>query len=106
MGKLDETRKKGTNTLIALTVIAVAVYAGFTPLFNLINGGVAGAVVGASFGAIFVIILTIFWPIMSTGSFLKNWNMIFISFLIGLTMALCEFSSTKKSEFKNTNFIL
>ena len=51
----------------------------------------------------FVIILTIFWPIMSTGSFLKNWNMIFISFLIGLTMALCEFSSTKKSEFKNTN---
>ncbi len=50
----------------------------------------------------FVIILTIFWPIMSTGSLLKNWNMIFISFLIGLTMALCEFTSTKKSEFNNT----
>ncbi len=50
MSKLDETRKKGTNTLIALVVIAVAVYLGFTPLYNLISGGVAGAVVGASFG--------------------------------------------------------
>ena len=60
MSKLDETRKKGTNTLIALVVIAVAVYLGFTPLYNLISGGVAGAVVGASFGAIFVIILTMY----------------------------------------------
>jgi len=62
MSKLDETRKKGTNTLIALTVIAIAVYFGFSPLYKLIspNGGVAGAVVGASFGAIFVIILTMY----------------------------------------------
>ena len=60
MSKLDETRKKGANTLIALVVIAVAVYLGFTPLYNLISGGVAGAVVGASFGAIFVIILTMY----------------------------------------------
>ena len=60
MGKLGETKKRGRNTLIALTVIAVAVYVGFTPLFNLINGGVAGAVIGASFGAIFVIILTMY----------------------------------------------
>jgi len=62
MSKLDETRKRGTNTLIALAVIAVAVYFGFTPLYEVItpNGGVAGAVVGASFGAIFVIILTMY----------------------------------------------
>ena len=62
MSKLDETRKKGTQTLIALAVIAVAVYIGFTPLYELItpNGGVAGAVVGSSFGAIFVIILTMY----------------------------------------------
>lgn len=62
MNKLDEARKKGTNTLIALTVIAVSVYFGFTPLYELISpkGGVAGAVIGASFGAIFVIILTMY----------------------------------------------
>ena len=61
-GLLDETRKKGTKTLVALAVIAVAVYIGFTPLYELItpNGGVAGAVVGSSFGAIFVIILTMY----------------------------------------------
>ena len=32
MNKLDETRKKGINTLIALADIAIAVYVGFTPL--------------------------------------------------------------------------
>ena len=30
MSKLDKTRKKGTNTLIALAVIAIAVYFGFS----------------------------------------------------------------------------
>jgi hypothetical protein len=62
MSKLNETRKKGTQTLIALAVIAIAVYFGFTPLYELItpNGGVAGAVVGSSFGDIFVIILTMY----------------------------------------------
>ena len=45
---------------IALTVIAVAVYVGFTPLYELIGGGVAGAVIGSSFGAIFVIVLTMY----------------------------------------------
>ena len=60
MNKLEQTRKRGTNTLIALAIIAVAVYVGFTPMYELINGGVAGAVIGASFGAIFVIILTMY----------------------------------------------
>ena len=58
MNKIEKTRKKGISTLIAIVVIGVAVYLGFTPLFNLIGGGVAGAVVGSSFGAIFVIVLT------------------------------------------------
>ena len=58
--KLQTIRKEGRNTLIAIVVIGVAVYLGFTPLFNLIGGGVAGAVVGSSFGAIFVIVLTMY----------------------------------------------
>ena len=33
---LDKARKKGTNTLLALSVIALAVYIGFTPLYELI----------------------------------------------------------------------
>ena len=57
---IQETRKKGTKTLISLAIIAVAVYLGFTPLFQLIPEGVPQAVVGSSFGAIFVIILTMF----------------------------------------------
>ncbi len=60
INKYEETQKKGRNTLIAILIIGVAVYLGFTPLFNLINGGVAGAVVGSSFGAIFVIVLTMY----------------------------------------------
>ena len=58
--KLAETRKQGWLTLLALVTIAIAVYIGFTPLFNLIDGGIAGNIVGSSFGAIFVIILTMF----------------------------------------------
>jgi len=58
--KLKSIRKEGRNTLIAIVIIGVAVYLGFTPLFNLIDGGVAGAVVGSSFGAIFVIVLTMY----------------------------------------------
>lgn len=57
---LNETRRKGNKTLIALFVIAVAVYLGFTPLFELIPDGVPRAVIGSSFGAIFVIILTMY----------------------------------------------
>ena len=60
MSKLNETKRKGINTLIALVVIAIAVYIGFTPLYKVIGGGVPGAVIGSSFGAIFVIILTMY----------------------------------------------
>jgi len=60
MNKIEITQKKGQKTLIAILVIGVAVYLGFTPLFKLIGGGVAGAVVGSSFGAIFVIVLTMY----------------------------------------------
>jgi len=37
-----------------------------------------------------IVLLVIFWPIMSTGSFLKNGNMIFICFLIGICMHLSK----------------
>ena len=35
-----------------------------------------------------IILLVIFWPIMSTGSFLKNGNMIFVSYLIGIIISM------------------
>ena len=58
--KINKTRKQGWITLIALVIIAFAIYIGFSPLFELIQGGIAGRVLGSSFGAIFVIILTMF----------------------------------------------
>lgn len=60
MNKLQQIRKKGVTTLIAISIIGIAVYLGFTPLFEKVQGGVAGAVLGASFGAIFVIVLTMY----------------------------------------------
>ena len=60
MNKIEKTRKSGERTIIAILVIGVAVYLGFTPLFEKIGGGVAGAVIGSSFGAIFVIVLTMY----------------------------------------------
>ena len=46
---------------------------------------------------LFSIYLTIFWPIMSTGSFLKNWNMVFISLIISLILI---FSNIKLEDNK------
>jgi len=60
VNKLNKTREQGKRTLIAISIIAVAVYIGFEPLFEFVPSGVAQSVVGASFGAIFVIILTMY----------------------------------------------
>ena len=57
---INETRKQGWLTLLALVIIAFAVSIGFSPLFELIDGGIAARVLGSSFGAIFVIVLTMF----------------------------------------------
>tara|TARA_B100001175_G_scaffold142204_1_gene120700 strand:- start:179 stop:1039 length:861 start_codon:yes stop_codon:yes gene_type:complete len=58
--KLNETRKRGTQSLVALAIIGVSVYLGFEPLFEFVKGGVAGGIIGASLGATFVIILTMY----------------------------------------------
>ena len=58
--KIQQIRSEGYKTLGAILIIGVAVYLGFTPLFDKVNGGVAGAVLAASFGAIFVIVLTMY----------------------------------------------
>ena len=58
--KIDSARKKGFIALLSIIIIGIGVYLGFTPLFDLVGGGVAGQVIGASFGAIFVIVLTFF----------------------------------------------
>lgn len=57
---LKETKKRGNRTIVAIFIIGVAVYLGFTPLFELVPPGVGRQVVGSSFGAIFVIILTMY----------------------------------------------
>lgn len=57
---LKETKKRGNRTIIAILIIGIAVYLGFTPLFELVPPGVGRQVVGSSFGAIFVIILTMY----------------------------------------------
>ena len=56
----EQVTKRGISSVVALVIIAVAVYFGFEPLFDLINGGVAGSVVGAAFSSIFVIVLTMY----------------------------------------------
>jgi hypothetical protein len=58
--KIDSARKKGFIALLSIIIIGIGVYLGFTPLFDLVGGGVAGQVIGASFGAIFVIVLTMY----------------------------------------------
>lgn len=57
---LKDTQRRGNRTIIAILIIGIAVYLGFTPLFELVPPGVGRQVVGSSFGAIFVIILTMY----------------------------------------------
>ncbi len=48
---------------------------------------------------LFSTLLTIFWPIMSTGSLLKNWNMVFISFIC--SVILISIDCIKKRQLTN-----
>ena len=57
---LRDTKIKGLSTLLALVVIAFAVSIGFSPLFELLDGGIAAEFIASAFGAIFVIVLTMF----------------------------------------------
>ena len=41
-----------------------------------------------------VIILIMFWPIMSTGSLIKNWYGVITFFIIGLCMSLSKFRNS------------
>ena len=60
MSKIKETRRQGWLTILAIAIIGVAVYLGFTPLYALVPDGVPKAVISSSFGAIFVIVLTMY----------------------------------------------
>ena len=40
-----------------------------------------------------IVILIIFWPIMSTGSLIKNWYGIITFFIIGVVMRLSKFKN-------------
>ena len=41
--------------------------------------------------------LTIFWPIMATGSFLKNWNMVFICFILSFCLIIGRMAKSNKN---------
>ena len=58
MNKAQKQRNKSIKSFLSIIALAIAIYLGFTPLYELINEGVARNVVGASFAAIFAIILT------------------------------------------------
>ena len=58
--KKVSTNDTGKRTLFAIAIIGFSAYFGFTPLFNLVDGGIAAAVIGASFSVTFVIILTMY----------------------------------------------
>ena len=45
---------------------------------------------------LFAALLSIFWPIMSTGSFLKNWNMVFISLVCSMCLISTNIINQKK----------
>jgi N-acylneuraminate cytidylyltransferase len=51
MSKIENTKKQGTRTLVAIAVIGVAVYLGFEPLIEFVPEGVARSVISSSFGA-------------------------------------------------------
>lgn len=57
---IKKTKQQGWLTLLALVIIALSVSVGFSPLFELVQGGIAARILASSFGAIFVIILTMF----------------------------------------------
>ena len=58
--KIEQTRKQGIKTLTILFVVGIAVFFGYSPLFELAGEGIAGRIVGATFGAIFAILMTMF----------------------------------------------
>ena len=58
--KLDDTRRQGIKIIAFMFIAGIAVFIGFTPLFELAGGGIAGRIIGATFGSIFAILMTMF----------------------------------------------
>ena len=56
--RYNKLMSQANKAVLAIIIIGISVFLGFTPLYEKVQGGVAGAVIGASFGAIFVVILT------------------------------------------------
>ena len=74
--------------IVGLVIFLVFVILLFLKIYKIKN---------LDFKLIFISIhLSIFWPIMSTGSILKNWNMVFISFILSLLLILIDNSNFSK----------
>ena len=53
----------------------------------------------------FSTLLILFWPLMSTGSLLKNWNGISTFFIIGICLALNKIKQNSPNSKPNSNLI-
>ena len=58
--KLDDTRRQGIKIIAFMFIAGIAVFIGFTPLFELAGQGFSGRIIGATFGSIFAILMTMF----------------------------------------------
>ena len=104
---LKETQKQGHRTLVAIAIIGVAVYLGFSPLFELVPSGVPQAVISSSFGAIFVIILTMYLLNKQTeveqeskrGERIFDEKVKLYSEILETTKSMLEFDTTEKNIF-------
>ena len=78
--------------VIGLIIFSIIIIYLFIKIYRVINFDLKFILISAY--------LSIFWPVMSTGSILKNWNMVFISFVLSLIIVISDNKNILKEYFK------